>query len=57
MRERLEINVERVKHNGHLVLTTIHGGQYLKYVYIGYTQREARQLFRKYVAEELSRTK
>lgn len=51
-REKLEIFVERVPHNGHLILTTIHKGEYLKQVYIDYPKREALQLFRQYVREK-----
>lgn len=51
----MQITVERVKHNGHLILSTVSHGQYIKHVYIGYSEREARRLFRVHVRDCLVR--
>jgi len=50
-----EISVERIAHNGHLVLSTIQDGQYIKRVYIGYTLAEAKRIFIEDVREELAK--
>ena len=41
------ITVERVPHNGYLIVSTIHKGYRVKRTYIGYTKREAIKLFKK----------
>lgn len=47
--DKMEIMVERIPHNGHLVLTTFYGDEMLEQVYIGYTLEEAKKRFREYI--------
>jgi hypothetical protein len=49
----MQIIVERIRHNGHLVLTTFYGDEMLKQVYIGHTLKEAKNRFRQYLKEEI----
>jgi hypothetical protein len=49
---KLDITIERIKHSGALLLTTIHNGRFRKRTYYGYSQREAKRLFREYVLTE-----
>lgn len=51
---RIDISEERTP-NGYLKLSTIIGNQYYKQMYIGYTKREAKSMFREYVQSELSK--
>jgi hypothetical protein len=48
----MEISVERVPHNGHLVLRTTYRNNHYRHTYIGHSVREAKQLFREYVKGE-----
>jgi hypothetical protein len=45
----MTIRVERIPHNGHLVLTARINGVLFRCTYIGYTKREAMRLFRREV--------
>ena len=45
-----QIHIERIQHNGHLVLSTRIRGALFKREYIGYSKREAVRLFRKEAA-------
>ena len=40
------MTVEKIKHNSHIVITDIVNGQLIKKVYIGYTIKESKKLFR-----------
>lgn len=46
-----EIAVEKVRHNGHIVVSTIHNDQYVHRQYIGYTKREAVAEFKRELRE------
>jgi len=50
--EKIEITVERQRPSGSLLLSTIHKGQYVKHVYMGYSERDAKKEFRKLVREQ-----
>jgi hypothetical protein len=47
MREKIEITETR-QHNG-LLLSTVFSGRYFHRLFVGYSRREARTLFRDYV--------
>jgi hypothetical protein len=40
------MTIERIKHNGYVVITDIIDGYLMRKTYIGYTVREAKQLFK-----------
>jgi len=44
--------VEKIKHNGHLVISDIINDQYINQVYIGYSLREAKQAFKQFIKGE-----
>ena len=46
MRERLDISVERVPHNGHVNVSAMVNGYRVRRTYIGYSKREAVAMFR-----------
>jgi len=46
------MTVERIKHNGHLVISDIINDQYINQVYIGYSLREAKQAFKQFIKGE-----
>lgn len=43
------MNIERLNHNGHIVITDIKDNQLIKQSYIGYTLKEAKRAFKKYL--------
>ncbi len=46
----MEIMVEKIPHNGHIVLSARIGDELIKQVYIGYeTLAEAKKMFRKHL--------
>jgi hypothetical protein len=49
------MTVERIKHNGHYVISDIVKGFLFKRVYIGYTRKEAIAMFRDAKREETDR--
>ena len=46
------MTVEKIQHNGHLVISDIINDQYIKQVYIGYSLREAKQEFKQFIKGE-----
>ena len=46
-----EITVEMVRHNGHIIVSTIHNNQYVHRQYVGYTKREAVAEFKRELRE------
>jgi hypothetical protein len=40
------MNAERIKHNGHIVITDMINGYLFKRTYIGYTMKEAKKRFK-----------
>ena len=40
------MTVERIKHNGHLVISDIINNQYITQVYIGYSVKDAKRAFK-----------
>ena len=44
--------VEKIEHNGHLVISDIINDEYIKQVYIGYSLREAKQAFKQFIKGE-----
>jgi hypothetical protein len=40
------MTIERIKHNGHLVISDIINDEYIKQVYIGYSVRDAKRAFK-----------
>jgi len=38
--------VEKIEHNGHLVISDIINDEYIKKVYIGYSLRDAKRAFK-----------
>lgn len=40
------MTVERIKHNGHLVISDIVNNQYITEVYIGYSVKDAKRAFK-----------
>ena len=47
----MQIIVERINHNGHLILTAFYGDEMIKQTYIGYTLAEAKRKFLKHYEE------
>ena len=45
----MDITIEQVPHNKSLILSTMHNNQLITKTYIGYTRREAKQLFREFI--------
>ena len=41
--------VEKIEHNGHLVISDIINDEYIKKVYIGYSLRDAKQAFKQFI--------
>lgn len=40
------MTIERIKHNGHLVISDIVNNQYITEVYIGYSVKDAKRAFK-----------
>ena len=40
------MTIERIKHNGHLVISDIINNQYITQVYIGYSVKDAKREFK-----------
>jgi len=40
------MTVEKIKHNGHLVISDIINNQYITQVYIGYSVKDAKRAFK-----------
>jgi hypothetical protein len=40
------MTVEKIKHNGHLVISDIVNDQYISEVYIGYSLKDAKRAFK-----------
>ena len=47
------MNVETIKHNGHIVISDIKNNQYFKQVYIGYSMAEAKRKFKQYIKRDV----
>jgi hypothetical protein len=47
------MTIEKIPHNGMIVISHIIGDGYYTQKYVGYTLKEARQLFREYLKEEV----
>ena len=45
----IDTTVTELWPSGALLLTTIHGGKYWKHTFYGYTERQARRMFRQIV--------
>ena len=43
------MTVERIKHNGHLVISDIINDEYISQVYIGYSIRDAKRAFKQFI--------
>lgn len=41
--------VEKIQHNGHLVISDIINDEYIKKVYIGYSLRDAKKAFKQFI--------
>ena len=41
--------IEKIKHNGNLVISDIINGQYIKKIYIGYSLTEAQKAFKQFI--------
>ena len=44
--------IEKIEHNGHLVISDIINDQYIKQIYIGYSVKEAKQAFKQFIKGE-----
>ena len=45
------VSVEMARHNGHVIVSTIHNNQYVHRQYIGFTKREAVAEFKRELRE------
>ena len=43
------MSIDIIKHNGHIVISDIKDNQYIKQVYIGYSIKEAKKLFKQHL--------
>ena len=41
--------VEKIQHNGHLVISDIINDEYISQVYIGYSIRDAKRAFKQFI--------
>ena len=46
------MTIERIKHNGHLVISDIINDQYITQVYIGYSVKDAKRAFKQFIKGE-----
>ena len=44
--------IEKIVHNGHLVISDIINDQYIKQIYIGYSVKDAKQAFKQFIKGE-----
>ena len=44
--------IEKIEHNGHLVISDIINDQYIKQIYIGYSVKDAKQAFKQFIKGE-----
>ena len=45
------MTVEKIKHNGHLVISDIVNNQYISEMYIGYSVKDAKRAFKNKIRE------